>query len=284
VIISEALHEGTRLLRSAGSDEAGLEAELLLMHALKADRVHLYQQLTDELAPPAERRYERLLAKRVAGTPTPYLTGHKEFFGLEFEVSPAALIPRPETETLVELAIAFARRQYATSARYTVADVGVGAGTIAVALTHRLTEARVIAIDISRRALALASRNAERHGVAGRIEFVHGDMLAPLTRPVEIIAANLPYVTSEQWEQAPREIREHEPRMALDGGPDGLRLIRKLLRQAPGNLAPNGAIFAEIGDWQGPEAEFLARRAFPSANVDIAPDLAGRDRVLCVYT
>ena len=120
--------------------------------------------------------------------------------------------------------------------------------------------------------------------VADRARFVQGDTLRPLGSPVEIIAANLPYVTTEQWEAMPLEIREHEPRGGLDGGPDGLRHIRKLLRQAPAKLAQDGALFAEIGDWQGAEASFLARRAFPTADVDVRQDLAGRDRVLCVFT
>jgi release factor glutamine methyltransferase len=253
------------------------------MHALKVDRVRLYEALRDPLPVRAARSYHRLLNRRLAHQPTPYLVGHKEFFGLDFEVSPAAIIPRPETETLVELAIEFARKHYATT-NPTIADVGTGSGAIAVSLAHRLIYARIVAVDISKRALKLARRNAIRHGVAGNIEFAHGDTLAPLPARVEVIVANLPYVTTEQWEATPLEIREHEPRGGLDGGPDGLRYIRRLLRQAPARLAQDGALLAEIGDSQGVEASFLARRAFPMANVDVRPDLAGRDRILCVFT
>ena len=253
------------------------------MHAIKTERVHLYENLREPMSLRAMRSYHRLLDRRLAHEPTPYIIGHKEFLGLEFEVTRAAIIPRPETETLVELAVDFARTHYA-AATPTVADIGTGSGAIAVSLAHRLINARVIAIDVSKRSLALARRNAARHGVADRIKFLHGNTLAPVTAPVEVIAANLPYVTTEQWEATPLEIREHEPRGGLDGGPDGLRYIRKLLRQAPGKLARDGALFAEIGDWQGVEAAFLARRAFPTADVDVRPDLAGRDRVLCVFT
>ncbi|RLC57442.1 MAG: peptide chain release factor N(5)-glutamine methyltransferase [Chloroflexi bacterium] len=282
MIISEALRQGTRLIKSSGSDEARLEAELLLMHALKTDRVHLYERLREEMPVRAGGYYRRLLDRRLAHEPTPYIVGHKEFFGLEFEVTRSALIPRPETETLVELAIGFSRDRYATG-RCTIADVGAGSGVIAVALACELPNARVIATDVSKRALALARRNAARHGVAARIEFVEGDTLLPIEGRAEIIATNLPYVMTEDWLAAPPEIREREPRRALDGGADGLRYIRRLLRQAPEKLAGNGALFAEIGDRQGEIARSLAGECFPAAEVEVRPDLAGRDRVLCVY-
>jgi len=179
VTISEALRQGTRLIQSTGSDEARLEAELLLMHALKTDRVHLYERLQDELPVRAGGYYQRLLDRRLAHEPTPYIVGHKEFFGLEFEVTRFALIPRPETETLVELAIDFAHDRYGDD-RFTITDVGAGSGVIAIALAYALPNARVIATDVSKRALSLARRNAERHGVAIRIEFAEGDTLRPI--------------------------------------------------------------------------------------------------------
>ena len=283
MIITEALRRGTRLIQSTGSDEARLEAELLLMHAIKTDRVHLYQRLQDELPARASDYYQRLLDRRLVHEPTPYIVGHKEFFGMEFEVTRAALIPRPETETLVELIIAFARERYGDS-RFTAVDVGTGSGVIAIALASELPNARVIATDVSKRATAVARRNAERHDVATRIEFVDGDTLQPVEGRAEIIAANLPYVTTEDWLAAPPEIREWEPRRALDAGVDGLRCIRRLFRQAPQKLARNGALFAEIGDRQGAAARSLAAEAFPEAEVEVRPDLAGRDRVICVYS
>jgi release factor glutamine methyltransferase len=284
VNLSQALREGTRLIARLGSDEARLEAELLLMHALKIDRVHLYQRLTEPLTARAEAAYRRLLARRAGHEPVPYITGHKEFFGLQFSVARAALIPRPETETLVEIALAFARERYG-GRRITIADIGTGSGIIAVALAVQLPRARIIATDVSPRALALARRNAERHGVAGRIEFARGDLLAPVSRRVEVIAANLPYLSSSEWEdEVPPEVRGWEPRHALDGGAQGLRLVRRLLRQAPARLKRGGALFEEIGWHQGPAVRALAEAAFPRARVEIRPDLAGRDRVLCVYS
>ena len=282
MIISEALRRGTRLIQSTGSDEARLEAELLLMHALKTDRVHLYERLQDELPVRASDYYQRLLDRRLVHEPTPYIVGLKEFFGMEFEVTRSTLIPRPETETLVELAIDFARDRYADD-RLTIADVGAGSGVIAIVLACELPKAHVIATDVSKRALAVARRNAERHGVAARIEFFESDTLLPIEGRAGIIAANLPYVTTEDWLATPPEIHEWEPRRALDGGVDGLRCIRRLFQQAPEKLAPDGALFAEIGDRQGATARSLAEEAFPAAKVEVRPDLAGRDRVICVY-
>lgn len=278
--IRDTLTSARKQIESLGSDEAALEAELLMMHALGVDRAHLYERLPDKIEPGEAEAFAVLLVRRLAHEPLPYITGHREFFGLDFEVSPAALIPRPETETLVELALAFARKRGGALA---IADVGAGAGTIAIALARELPEATVVATDSSPEALSLARRNAERLGVAGRVDFRRGDLLSPLERPVDLVAANLPYVTTEQWEAMPPEIREHEPREALDGGPDGLDLIRRLLHDAPAHLLPGGALFCEIGDWQGEAARALAEEAFPGARIEVHTDLAGRDRVLAVY-
>jgi len=279
LLIRDVLLKGHRLL---SGDEAALEAELLLMHALGVDRAHLYQRLAEPLSPEASDCYRRLLDRRAAHEPLPYITGHREFFALDFETTPAALIPRPETETLVDLAIAFAHERYAGRS-ITIADIGTGSGVIAVVLARELPLARVVATDVSVAAIALARRNAARHDVAGRIEFREGDLLRPLAEPVQIVAANLPYVTTAQWESSPPEIHDHEPRVALDGGQDGLDVIRRLLAQAPSRLAKIGGLFCEIGAWQGDEVRYIARRAFPDARIEIACDLSGRDRVLCVY-
>jgi release factor glutamine methyltransferase len=280
LLIRDALLKGRRLL---SGDEAALEAELLLMHALGLDRAHLYQRLAEPLSSEAIDAYRVVLERRVAREPLAYITGHREFFALDFETTRAALIPRPETETLVELAIAFALERFADQP-ITIADVGTGSGVIAVALACELPLARIVATDVSADAIALARRNAARHDVADRIEFRGGDLLLPLAEPVPMIAANLPYVTTAQWESSPPEIHDHEPRVALDGGPDGLDVIRRLLTQAPTRLAEVGGLFCEIGAGQGDSARELAREVFPRARVEVARDLAGRDRVLAVYS
>ena len=280
--LKEALLEaGAAIHRETGSDEASLEAELLLCHALRTDREDLYRRLNDPLAQDEAATFQALMRRRLSREPTAYITGRREFFGLEFEVTPAALIPRPETETLVEAVIHFANERYA-GAPFTMADIGVGCGTIAVAVAEALPNARVIATDQSPEALALAERNAARHGLREHVEFRRGDLLQPLGQPVDVIAANLPYVTTADWQALPPEIRDHEPRQALDGGEDGLRVIERLLREAPVRLRPGGALFVEIGDEQGPAATEMAREAFPGAGVEVLPDLAGRDRVLVV--
>ena len=280
--ISEALRRGSRMLAEASSEEATLEAELLVARALNIDRTHLYQRLRDQLTPQAESAFDALLQRRLAHEPTAYILGHKEFYGLEFQVTPDAIIPRPETETLVELVLECARSASALEMR--IADIGVGCGAIAVALAVTLPEAAIVAIDISPQALALARRNAERHTVADRIRLREGDLLEPLDMPVDVIVANLPYVRTVDLEAAPPEINEHEPWLGLDGGPDGLRLIERLLRDAPPHLKPGGALFAEIGDQQGEAARTLAAAAFPQARIEIRQDLSGLDRVLVVRT
>ena len=279
--LREALHRGSQALAEAASEEAALEADLLLAHALGTDRTHLYQRLPEPLPPDAATAFDALLRRRLAHEPVPYITGRKEFFGLEFEVTPAAIIPRPETETLVELVLAFCGSRGPSELR--IADVGVGCGAIAVSLAVSLPQAAVIAVDLSADALALARRNAERHGVAERIDFREGDLLAPLDAQVDVIAANLPYVRSADFEASPPEIREHEPRIGLDGGQDGLQLIGRLLRDAPACLKPGGALFAEIGEEQGEAALSLARACFPQARIEVKQDLSALDRVLVVY-
>jgi release factor glutamine methyltransferase len=278
----EALQEGKRLLTPV-SDEPGVDAELLLRHVLHFDRGQLYRRLTETLDDSFEGAYRALLARREAREPTTYILGHKEFFGLEFEVTPAAIIPRPETELLVEEAIAFVRDRPPDQA-VTIADIGTGCGAIAVSLAHLLPSAKLIAVDCSADALALAARNAERHHSAERITFLQGDLLTPIESAVDLIIANLPYIPTEDWEGLPPEIRDGEPRTGLDGGPDGLGEIRRLLAMAPDHLAEFGAVLLEIGDQQADPVVVLAEGAFPEAEISIETDLSGLDRLVIIET
>jgi len=280
VKLAQALHEATEALQAAGIEDARLEAEVLLRHTLHLDRAHLYARLQEALSPADQAAFHSLLARRLAREPTAYIVGQREFYGLDLETTPAALIPRPETELLVEEALARARR----FERPLIVDVGTGNGAIAVALAVHLPQAVLVAIDLSREALALAVRNARRHGAEGRIIFLQADLLAPLAQPADLIVANLPYVSSGDWEALPPEIREHEPRAALDGGPDGLREIERLLGQAPSCLRPGGSLLVELGPLQAAPALALARRCFPGAAARILPDAAGLDRLLAVDT
>jgi release factor glutamine methyltransferase len=263
---------------SATSPSPRLDAELLLAHALGWPRARLLAERA--YAPDAERAaaFAALVDRRAALEPVAYLTGRKEFFGLELEVSPATLVPRPETELLVELALAEARRLAArTGPALTIADVGTGSGAIAVALAAHLPAATVYATDLSAAALAVAERNVARHGLAGRVRLLHGDLLAPLPAPVDLVVGNPPYTVLAEVEP---NVRAHEPWLALDGGPDGAAVYRRLAATLPPHLRPGGAALLEIGSWQGELVAGLLREALPGAAVAVHRDLAGLDRVV----
>ncbi|MFL7792360.1 MAG: peptide chain release factor N(5)-glutamine methyltransferase [Anaerolineae bacterium] len=260
----------------AVTDTPLLEAEVLLAHVLDASRAMLLAYPERILATNQLIDYQTLVHQRASNYPLPYITGGVEFYGLEFEVAPEVLIPRPETETLVDLALA--RRPE------TIVDVGTGSGCIAVALAAHLPQTTICAIEISPAALAVARRNVERHNVANRVRLIAGDVLNPRPSPADLIVSNPPYIPTGDCASLPISIRNHEPRQALDGGPDGLAVIRRLLAQAPAVLKPEGALLIEIGADQGEAASRLAHTYFPEAAIRVHPDLAGRDRVLEIQT
>jgi release factor glutamine methyltransferase len=220
--------------------------------------------------------FQSLVRRRASNFPLPYVIGRVEFYGLEFEVTPEVLIPRPETETLVDLALA--RRAGS------VVDVGTGSGCVAISLAVHLPESDVCAIEISPAALAVAQRNVERHSVTRRVQLMVGDVLNPRPSPVDLIVSNPPYIPTGECASLPESVRDYEPRLALDGGPDGLAIVQQLLAQAPAVLNPGGGILIEIGADQGEAAAYIARTTFPKASIQIHPDLAGRDRVLEIQT
>jgi release factor glutamine methyltransferase len=270
------------LLRSARDTSlARLDVELWLAHVAGISRTRLVAHLDDPFTPEQEARFRAGLARLAAGEPLPYLTGRAEFYGLEFAVTPATLIPRPETEHLVDAALA---RIEAPGVGMAVADIGTGSGCIAVALAVHRPALRVYALDVSPAALEVAAHNAQRHKVADRIDLRCGHLLAPLAGiQVDVILANLPYVSDREWPDLPAGVREYEPAGALRGGPEGLDLIRELLEACPAVLRPGGAVLLEIGAAQGPGALALARASLPGpARITLHPDYAGRDRVLSV--
>jgi release factor glutamine methyltransferase len=235
------------------------------------------------LAPDVGGELEALLARRLAHEPVACITGHKEFYGLDLLCSPAALIPRPETELVVELALDFLRSSPKSRDPGPIAiDLGTGNGAIAVALAANAPEVRVVASDTSRDALLLARENARQQAVEGRIDFVQGDLLSLLRGPVDLIVANLPYVPTAEYAALPPEIREHEPETALHAGPAGTELIERLLTQAPGVLAPGGLLLAEHGWAQGERLRAAGSASFPDARIETKRDLAGIERVLVV--
>jgi release factor glutamine methyltransferase len=280
-------------LRRAGIDDANFEAELLLRRALGlgADRAALLARLAEphNVDGGALEVFEALLVRRLAREPSAYILGRREFFHLDLEVTPAVLIPRPETETVAEEAIRRARhlqaaREHAAGEGLVVADIGTGSGAIALTLARALPDATVIATDVSQEALDVAKRNAARHALQERVVFLQGNLLAPLTQRLDLLVANLPYVTSSDLARLEPEVREFEPSLALDGGADGLDYIRQLLDGAQAHLQPHAVVVLEIGADQGETAAQAAAAAFPDAQVSVLNDLARRPRVLVVET
>ncbi|MCX7912182.1 MAG: peptide chain release factor N(5)-glutamine methyltransferase [Dehalococcoidales bacterium] len=272
----EALIYARRILAEGAVEEAALEGEVLLRHVLGVSRAELYSAPERRLTPEQRQELDRCLGRRLHGEPAAYITGHREFYGLDFLVDRRVLIPRPETELLVEKAIAVARENDIGE----IADIGTGSGAIAVSLAVHLPGATIYATDISPEALEVARTNAERHGVAQRITFLCGDLLEALPGPVAMIVANLPYVRED-------EVRGNaylagEPLVSLCGGKDGLDKIRSLCRQAAGRLRKDGFLLLEIGAGQAREVAGILRRAFRGAEPEFYRDLAGIERVVMV--
>ncbi len=226
------------------------------------------------------RRLDALLERRLRHEPLAYIVGRREFYGLDLICGPGALIPRPETEMLVDVALDEARRR---QGEVRIADVGTGSGAIAVAVAVNAPSAQVVAIDVSLEALEIARRNAERHSVDQRVEFRRGDLLEGAGRH-DVILANLPYVAETAWRALPAEINEREPRVALVAGADGTEIIARFLAQAPGHLSQGGVLAAEIGETQARELLAAAQRAFPCGRARVERDAAGRDRMVVVRT
>ncbi len=279
--IGDALSQAVTQLRNQGVESPRLDADLLLAHVLGVNRAAILARLEQALKPKELTLFRDLVTRRAQREPLAYIIGHREFFGLDFVVDHRVLIPRPETELLVELALQMARG-LASSPQ--IADAGTGSGAIAVTLAVHLPQATIYALDDSAGALAVVHENVCRHGVAEQVRCLQSDLLSSLPGPVDLITANLPYVTSEEWSDLAPEIRDYEPRAALDGGPDGLVLIRRLLATAGPWLRSGGAILVEIGANQGEEATALARENFRQARVQLYQDYAGLDRVVVVAT
>ncbi len=269
--------EQARQRLAAAADQPSLEAQALLGGMLGRPRAWIFAHGETPLSPVELERLNLLVERRLAGEPLPYLLGKWEFYGLEFEVSPAVLIPRPETELLVDLARAWLQ---AHPARRRAADAGTGSGCIAAALVKWTPDLKMTATDCSPGALQVAARTLARLGLTDQVQLVQADLIAPLKGPFDVVCANLPYIPSPILEDL--DVVRFEPRQALDGGHDGLRLIEPLLVQAVTRLAPGGRILLEIEISQDLTAPALARRYFPQACIELKQDLAGLPRVLVI--
>jgi release factor glutamine methyltransferase len=280
--IQEVLVSAVRALGMRnGAASARLEAEILLAHALKIPRALLLARLGEPISSEDAAQFAGMVARRAQREPIAYIVGHQEFYGLDLYVDRRVLIPRPETEHVVELALKALKR--VPHRDPIVADVGTGSGAIALALAHNSTDAHVIATDISRDALAVAQLNAKRLNLSERIEFRQADLLDGLTAPIDILTANLPYIPLERAEQLPREIRQYEPRIATIAGLDGLSVVRRLLKQAEQHMTRVGQLFLEISEEQGDAARTLVNALLPNAQVRVHRDLEGLDRVVEIW-
>ena len=282
--IAEAILQAAHDMRKAGVPEARREAGSLMGHALGQNRSFVLAHADDSITTDEERRFREYLQARMKGKPLQYITGRQEFFGLEFEVNGDVLIPRPETELLIETAL-----KLTTSLEFAplMCDVGTGSGCIAITLLHELRQfpdSRATAIDISESALAVARRNATRHGLAERIDFIGSDCFAELDPKLiqfDLIVSNPPYVRSDAMADLQREVRDFEPRLALEAGADGLSVVRRLLKDAGGFLKTGGHLLCEIGfDQSAAVSEMVDRNSWKL--LDIHKDLQGIPRTVAL--
>lgn len=281
MIVKQALRRTARTLAAHSIEDASLEAEVMLMHVLAVDRAGLYLRLDDVLSADSEKAIGQVMERRLEHEPLAYITGSREFFGSDFHVAPGALIPRPETESLVEASIEMVNSRF-PAGDPVITDVGTGSGAIAVSLALRLPQARIYAIDVSPRALEVASINCRRHNVG--VQLLEGDLLDPLPEPADIVVANLPYVRDDEMGGLSAEIRLHEPSIALSGGRDGLDAVRRLIAGAPARLRPGGAVLLEIAPAQVQALTEWVEINLPGAGVSSFFDLSGMTRFVEVIT
>jgi len=280
--IREVLFGASRFFEEKGIRSAQHNAEVLVQHVLGMDKMRMVLSLGEAFPEEKRAEFEALMRRRGEHEPLQYILGVQEFYGREFAVTPAVLIPRPETELLVEHVL---KQRPLFGDAPVIADIGTGSGAIAVTLACEWPGARLVAIDLSPEALAVARRNGERLGVAGQIHFLQGDLMYPLLerglRP-DIVVSNPPYIPSADCEELDAEVRDHEPRLALDGGEDGLNPYRTISAALPRLWPAEGTAFVayEVGIHQDHDVENLIRAAVPGAETGILPDLQGIGRVI----
>jgi len=297
LVVRSALREAFAQLRAGEVPSHTLAAELLLLHVLGRDRAWMYTHPEEEISAPEAQCFFKLVSRRAAGEPTQHLTGKQEFWGFEFEVTPDVLIPRPETEHVIEVALdrlalrerCAGRPRKTDGAGLQIADIGTGSGCIAIALAKELPGAAFVATDISSAALAVAQRNATRHGVAGRVRFIECNLLenvfdSPIAigrSPLlfDLVVSNPPYIGRREAATLMREVREHEPEIALYGGEEGYELYADLIAEVATHLMPGGILVLELGHNSLPAVQPLLD-ASTWSKVSVTNDLAGIPRVL----
>ncbi len=283
--LRDVLTQGRRMLIQAGQDSDRLDTQVLLEHVLEIDRAILYAHPEREVTPEQEQQFLALIKRRMQGEPIAYLIGHEEFYGLDFLVDKRVLIPRPETEMLVETALRLVRERLDARQTPLVADIGTGSGAIPITLA--VQEPRLpylYAVDISTDALAVAMQNCQHHHVEQRVHLLHGDLLTPLPETVDMLIANLPYVGTDEVSVMTRDVLNYEPHQALFSGPNGLDLVQRFFEQvrALEKLKVHGVMLLEIGYRQRELLTKLLANIFPDATVTFQKDYAGWDRMLQV--
>ncbi|HLZ59454.1 MAG TPA: peptide chain release factor N(5)-glutamine methyltransferase [Ktedonosporobacter sp.] len=285
VTIKDMLEWGTQTLMDVDGYGARLDAQVLLEHVLGVERSTLYTYPEREVTAEQEQPFRALIERRLRGEPVAYLIGHREFYGLDLLVDKRVLIPRPETELLVEAALRALRNKLAAGQTPIVADIGTGSGAIPIALA--VTEPRLpylYACDISPAALEVARLNCQRHHVAERVRLLQGDLLAPLSEPVDILTANLPYVGTEEIDLLTADVYDYEPHLALFSGPNGLGLLQRFCTQArqSGTLKQDAVMLLEIGYQQKEAVTQILRELWPDASITSEKDYAGWERLVQV--
>ena len=276
--LREFLRDSRRRLEEAGTLEPRLESEVVLTDVLGIPRHRLYAYQDDTIPDEAAETLEKAVQRRLRREPLAYILGHREFYGVDLTVGPEVMVPRPETEMLIERAMLVCMERM-ERAGLVVVDVGTGSGGIAVNLAMHLPGVRLYATDISADALEVARVNVDKFGLGQRITLLKGDLLEPLPGRVDVIVANLPYIPSARLKGLQPELA-WEPRTALDGGADGMVMLRRLMGQAAGKLALDGVMLLEIDPGQGEPLRRMATRLFPGAATSVEKDLAGLDRIL----
>ncbi len=280
-VLRTVIQDTHRKLESANIPDARLEAEVLVMNVMRMARQSIFAEQEADVSAQQQADLDELLERRFSREPLAYILGQREFYGISVMVTPAVLIPRPETEGLVEHAL-FMALMGMESTELTIADVGTGSGAIAINLAIHLPAAKIFAVDLTDEVLDVASYNIRAHGVSDRVSLAIGDLLDAVPEPVDLIVANLPYIPTDRMPTLQPEVQK-EPALALDGGPDGLDLVRRLLTQAEDKLKDHGIILLELDPEQVPVVQDLALQQFPEGGTSVEQDLAGLDRILAIH-
>jgi release factor glutamine methyltransferase len=282
MLIREALAQGSADLKYAGIKTYALDASLLLAHILKTDRTKLIARGTDSISDKESKSFCELIERRANGECTAYLIGKKEFRGLEFDVNPFVLVPRPETETLVETAIDIIQNKLKDNSIANILDLCTGSGAVAISLKNEIHICEVTATDISSNALKIATQNAEKLLIGSHIDFLQGDLYSalpsPLPAPFSLIVSNPPYISSDEIQTLSAEV-QNEPRLALDGGASGLEIITRIIKNAPGYLKQNGYLLLEADPRQMNQIKILLEKN-KFKNIQLYKDLSGEYRVI----